>query len=481
MEGGSKKIRFQFHLVFTLKSPYIRNCYETTKRKILHCQGSRRTSAHRWIQDVRRSNQAGRPRLPKKFPLATHGYRKHGPPWIWPGGNAVISPGKSWRLSLVLLLGIWFGLASPGNLFAFSTYYQPIYERDTVSLRVSLHRLIRDQKKLGYSSLWTYYKQTDRRPDGRVRDIYSNCNFDYFRSDQGGPPGTVCGYLSREHTWPKSTWGGTKNTAYSDLINVVPGDAHTNGQKGTNPPGEVGPSSRQVGSMKFGRARPGLGYSGEVFEPADRYKGDFARIYFYFVVRYLTGEDRLNCSNWPPVREDGTGLKPWAQEILLRWHRQDPVDSVERRRNDAVFRIQRNRNPFVDHPEWVEEIWDNESRADISPGLLGVDSNYWLRMQREGANWRLQDQPVHPFRQLAWQGVKHIRIRLWTGDTGPSGLRYATKTAEEAQKYGLKPYIVIFLSRGVGGLRETAVAGSVAGSVRGRTGSGSQKIYRAGG
>jgi arabinogalactan endo-1,4-beta-galactosidase len=335
---------------------------------------------------------------------------------------------------------------SPADSSTRNGYYQSIQQRENRSLRVALHDLIEHQQSISYDSVWSLFKETDRTSDGRVREMYSRCDFRIFRPRQSGQPGTVCGFLTREHVWPRTTWDGALSNPNTDLFNVLPADAHVNGQKGISPPGEVGPDARKVGTMKFGPGREGLGYRGQVFEPPDRYKGDFARIYFYVVVRYLT--DNGASRDWPLLNEAGDDLAPWAQSMLLRWHRNDPVSDFERRRNNAVYEIQGNRNPFVDHPEWARTVWGDTSDSRDGAFSVGVDANYYLRMKDDGDTWSHRGRTNHPFEQFASRGIEKFRVRLWVGDTGPHGLEYATKTARLAQEHGMDPYLVLFLSDG---------------------------------
>lgn len=100
------------------------------------------------------------------------------------------------------------------------------------------------------------------------------------------------------------------------------------------------------------------GYSGKVFEPVDEYKGDFARTYFYMAACY---NDRISSWNSDMLAHNNYPVfSSWAVNLLLKWHRQDPVSEKERKRNDAVYAHQRNRNPFIDHPEMAEYIWGNK-------------------------------------------------------------------------------------------------------------------------
>ncbi|MBW6458553.1 MAG: endonuclease, partial [FCB group bacterium] len=110
--------------------------------------------------------------------------------------------------------------------------------------------------------------------------------------------------------------------------------------------------------------------SGTVFEPADEYKGDFARTYFYMATRYY-GEDG-NWSDW--AMSDGAELKPWTVEMLLDWHRDDPVSTKEINRNDAIYVLQNNRNPFIDIPQYVEYIWGDELPAPSALDATEIDT-----------------------------------------------------------------------------------------------------------
>jgi hypothetical protein len=95
------------------------------------------------------------------------------------------------------------------------------------------------------------------------------------------------------------------------------------------------------------------GYSGTVFEPLDEYKGDFARTYFYMSTRYYTEDASWNNTDMTNKSQ----LKPWALQMMLHWSTIDPVSTKETNRNNAMYNIQHNRNPFIDHPEYVTAIW----------------------------------------------------------------------------------------------------------------------------
>jgi hypothetical protein len=140
---------------------------------------------------------------------------------------------------------------------------------------------------------------------------------------------------------------------YSDLFALYPCDAHVNGNRGVYPYGEVSlPVWVSLNGSKVGPCTfPG--YSGTVFEPIDAYKGDLARTYFYMTTRYYT-ED----GGWPgsPMTA-GADLLPWAVDMLLEWHTEDPVSWKELERNATVYAIQNNRNPFIDRPEFATHLY----------------------------------------------------------------------------------------------------------------------------
>ncbi len=207
-----------------------------------------------------------------------------------------------------------------------------------------------------YTSLSRLFLQTDVYPDGSNRwwDMYSGVPH-YAPSFSG---------LNREHSFPKSWWGGLTNIPpYVDLNHLYPSEAVANQHKSNYPLGVVNMAESvdfNNGYSKIGYAEPGLGGGAKyVFEPADEYKGDFARTYFYMVTCYqnLTWNTNymfmLQQNTWPT-------LKPWAYEMLLEWSHNDPVSQKEIDRNEAVYAIQNNRNPFIDLPGLEDYIWGDK-------------------------------------------------------------------------------------------------------------------------
>ncbi|MDE5575392.1 MAG: endonuclease, partial [Bacteroidales bacterium] len=261
-----------------------------------------------------------------------------------------------------------------GILFSFSLlrasapdgYYQSAYGKSGFTLKSELASIIsKNHSVVSYDGLWEAFKSTDARSNGKVWDMYSNCDFT-FGDDKCGNYSNECDCYNREHSFPKS-WFNDSKPMYSDLFHLYPTDGKVNGMRGNHPFGEVSnPTSTFKNGSKLGKnSTPG--YSGTVFEPIDEYKGDFARSYFYMVTRY---ENQVG--NWnSDMLESGNktrAFKQWAVDLLLKWHRQDPVSDKEIKRNDAVYAKQHNRNPFIDYPELVEKIWGDDNTAFAPEG-----------------------------------------------------------------------------------------------------------------
>jgi endonuclease I len=236
-------------------------------------------------------------------------------------------------------------------------------------LKTQLHHIIKDHSAQTYASLWTHFTLTDATFAGKVWDIYSDIPCEEppyiytFSVDQdtgtgGGSEGEV---YNREHSMPRSWFGGAVNPMNTDLYHIYPVDKYVNAQRDNFPFGMVeNPYWTSMNGGKLGSNSAGSTYSGTAFEPIDAYKGDLARTFFYMITRY---EDLIE--NWTYSEEGNNmfdhnkypGYQPWVIEMLLDWHHNDPVSQRERIRNDMANQIQGNRNPFVDRPDFVEMIW----------------------------------------------------------------------------------------------------------------------------
>ncbi|PLX16466.1 MAG: hypothetical protein C0599_15270 [Salinivirgaceae bacterium] len=232
------------------------------------------------------------------------------------------------------------------------------------TLKTQLYNIIDGHSAQTYSSLWIHFQTTEvdnyYENDGSPLDMYSEnptgtdpYNW-VFVTDQCGSYTGEGSCYNREHSFPKS-WFNDASPMYTDLFHLYLTDGYVNGQRSNLPFGEVGTASwtSQNGSKKGTSSYPG--YSGTVFEPIDEFKGDFARTYFYMATRY---ENVV--SGWSSPMLNGSSdqvYEDWALSMLLEWHANDPVSQKEIDRNNAVYGIQGNRNPFIDHPEFVNQIW----------------------------------------------------------------------------------------------------------------------------
>jgi endonuclease I len=252
------------------------------------------------------------------------------------------------------------------------SYYDVITTQTGFSLKTALHNLINNHTAQGYSALWTFYQTNSLDnyydKDGSILDIYSENpygtdNYNYTKvNDQCGTYSSEGGCYNREHSFPRSWFGGAVEPMNSDVHFIFASDGYVNSKRSSYPYGEVGSATfTSTNGSKLGSATVALGYNGTVFEPIDEFKGDLARAYFYMATRYENViASWKNNTAYSNAVLDGSSSKVFAQwqlTMLLRWHTNDPVSQKEIDRNNAAFSHQGNRNPFIDHPEYVDAIW----------------------------------------------------------------------------------------------------------------------------
>lgn len=242
-------------------------------------------------------------------------------------------------------------------------YYSTANGKSGAELKTALFNIIKNPDVVSYDGLIDAYKKTDTRPDGYVRDWYSNATSYRHGTDTGGYKKEGDSY-NREHTVPQS-WFNEAKPMKSDIVHVVPTDGYVNNRRSSYPFGEVGSVTyaSKNGYCKLGSCVTS-GYSGTVFEPNDEIKGDIARIYFYMVTCY---EDRaISWGHSVFSNNKAQGLEQWTLDMMMRWSKQDPVDEVEKARNNAVQEVQGNRNPFVDYPGLEDYIWGTLKTSSFS-------------------------------------------------------------------------------------------------------------------
>lgn len=262
---------------------------------------------------------------------------------------------KNFRLLLFATLAVAVFVGASAEIPV--SYYKSVDGLTDANLKTALSRLILNHQEVSsYSNLPIYFRRTDAYYKDGVQywwDMYSNIPVE--------TSGSFGKYMNREHSFPKSWWGGsTSIPAYVDLFHLYPSEAAANQAKSNYPLGEVSTPNFDNGFVLVGYAVTGQGGgSSQVFEPNDEYKGDFARTYFYMVTCYqgLTWDTKYM---WMLSQDTYPTLKPWAIDLLLKWARQDPVSQKEIDRNETVYTIQNNRNPFIDFPDLCEYIWGNK-------------------------------------------------------------------------------------------------------------------------
>jgi len=237
-----------------------------------------------------------------------------------------------------------------------ATYYNSAYGKSGKALKTELHEIIKSgYVTKSYDFLYTIYEESDTRPDGKLWDMYSTCTWTHGQKKCGNYS-TVCDCYNREHSIPQS-WFNERSPMVSDAHHIYPTDGRVNGQRGNDPFGECANGTTLTNGLGRSGSSTFPGYSGRVFEPVDEYKGDFARTYFYFVTRY---EDLMSTFSTSSTSFSGNAypsLNSWSIALFLKWHRQDPVSEKEIVRNNAVYKHQKNRNAFIDHPILAEHIW----------------------------------------------------------------------------------------------------------------------------
>jgi endonuclease I len=249
-------------------------------------------------------------------------------------------------------------------------YYKDIdADAEDDVLKTQLNELMLDKRQLSYDDAWSAFADVDQNLSGypcdsnstHIPDIYSTYCWSLDKTE-GGECGNYkqegdC--FNREHIWPKSWFGGFDqgDGAQVDLFELWPTDGYVNGLRGNLPLGGVKKDTVRYTSTNgclIGKCEKEEYNDGECFEVPDSLKGDVARSYFYLSTVYWK---LWTCCDTDAT--DGSDMKPWLEDEMRSWHVLDPVDNTEVARNDAIFNDwQYNRNAFIDHPEWVDQISD---------------------------------------------------------------------------------------------------------------------------
>jgi len=246
----------------------------------------------------------------------------------------------------VLTTGTATATTAPATTAAYDdAYYEDAAGKSGDALKDALHTIISDQTKISYSAVWEALKATDQDPanSGNVILLYSGVS--RSKSLNGGDTGD----WNREHVWAKSHGDfGTSTGPGTDLHHLRPSDVQVNSVRGNKDFDNGGSTVANGGGSLT---------DSDSFEPRDAVKGDVARMIFYMAVRYEGGD------GWADLEVNSSvnnGSNPYIGKlaVLKAWSAEDPPDAFEQHRNEVIYAsYQHNRNPFIDHPEWVESIW----------------------------------------------------------------------------------------------------------------------------
>ncbi len=277
---------------------------------------------------------------------------------------------KLLRFSLVIAASVLPALSSLAQIP--EGYYSSLKGKKGAELKTAVHNIIKNAKVLSYGSgqgkTWWGFWSTDRDENGYFIDRYS-AKTEWVKSTSQGATGAG---MNIEHSFPKSWWGGEKVQGYEDLYNLMPCKSKINSTKSNYPMGIVVSGDKGNGWTKVGKGTDGNWY----WEPAAPWKGDFARGYMYMATAYQDynwkGEQALQ------ILQQGAypTLKEWAYKLYIQWAKADKPDAVEVKRNNDVYKIQGNRNPYVDFPNLMEYVWGDSTNIAFNPETTVKSSSY---------------------------------------------------------------------------------------------------------
>lgn len=277
---------------------------------------------------------------------------------------------KLLRLSLAFLVSVMPALPMLAQIP--EGYYSSLKGKKGAELKTAVHKIIKNAKVLSYGSgdhsTWWGFWSTDRDENGYFIDRYS-AKKEWVKSTSQGAAGAG---MNIEHSFPKSWWGGGKVQGYEDLYNLMPCKKEINSTKSNYPMGIVVSGDKGNGWTKVGKGTDDKSY----WEPAAPWKGDFARGYMYMATAYQDynweGKQALQILQ----QGDYPTLKEWAYKLYIQWAKADKPDAVEVKRNNDVYKIQGNRNPYVDFPNLMEYVWGDSTNIAFNPETTVKSSSY---------------------------------------------------------------------------------------------------------
>ena len=327
----------------------------------------------------------------------------------------------------LLLAAPWIFAGTVTPAADIPAYYASLNNKSGSSLMTTLNTVTnRGFSSLGYDGLWNAYPKTDVYPAdsvgkaGKLWDMYGGCEFP-TNSKRCGSYSGECDCVNREHSIPKSWWGGGKNNMYSDIFHLVPTDGYVNNRRSAYAFGEVANATYQYNGCKLGspkevsttkatiyNATSATCSASPVFEPGAQYKGDFARGYLGMIASYYNSSYSITSGAGSSIFESFTsshfGLTKYGVVLLLKWHREDPVSQKEIDRNNGIQQTQGNRNPFIDYPYLAEYIWGEHAgeTVDMSHLMASSDADFVPGVSNGWRNGVVPPQPGVTKHGVTW-------------------------------------------------------------------------------
>ncbi|HJE40164.1 MAG TPA: endonuclease [Candidatus Amulumruptor caecigallinarius] len=339
---------------------------------------------------------------------------------------------------MLLLSDVCVWGAVPAN------YYQSIDGTSGATMKARLKELVKNHRLISsYSDLPSYFEKTDTITKQLSSGDYGLCWWDMYSDKPVLVSIRFGANMNREHCFPKSWWGGSESApAYIDLFHMYPAEANANQAKLNWPLGEVEAATFDNGSVKVGRAIPEHRTSADkVFEPSDEYKGDFARTYMYMVTCY--GDYSWNSNYmWMLSSENSQylSLSKYAVDMLLEWNKLDPVSQKELDRNEVVYGIQGNRNPFIDHPEFADYIWGEKAGTPYEDTSVEINKQLFSPVKDQPVEFddiALGDTETTVLKVRGQDLTGNINLRIYMGDKDDFRFRKYTS----ASAYTLVDYV----------------------------------------
>jgi endonuclease I len=274
-------------------------------------------------------------------------------------------------------------------------YYDSAHGKSGQSLREAINQIISDHKVINYSS-------TDEAMSIIDVDPMNKNNVILIYSRRSDPISNCCSDgWNREHLWPNSYGIDSKGLAYSDIHALRPCDSNVNSSRGNKHFDESNPDSRYYKFPSHPEATL-CSSDNNSWSPPESLKGDIARAMFYMDIRYEGNDGESDLELTDDLTEiTSSNSKMGSLKTLLIWHILDPVSEKEKIRNDKVYEIQKNRNPFIDRPQWVSSIWENPLQISISKMLNSIKVSWpatiprsVLETSEDLTQWKVINSPI---------------------------------------------------------------------------------------